>query len=254
MNKIKLSVLIVEDDANACARFRLTAKNYPDLKISKITDSSQEAFQFSNKFLPDVVILDLELHNGSGSGVDYLQKINSGNIKNKIFTIVTTNNSSQVIYNHLHSLNCDYIFHKGERDYSETKVFAFIDSLKDTIIGTVLTEDVQVTSENDYVDYLNSMFDKLGISPKLKGYKYLIDAILLVNDNPSINVYSTLASKYEKSSVSVEHAMLNAINKAWKTSDPDDLYKYYTARIDLDRGSPTVSEFIFYYANKLTYL
>ena len=49
-------------------------------------------------------------------------------------------------------------------------------------------------------------------------------------------------------------AMANAINKAWKTSDPDDLYKYYTARIDLDRGSPTVSEFIFYYANKLTYL
>ena len=45
--------------------------------------------------------------------------------------------------------------------------------------------------------------------------------------------------------------MQNAIEKAWKTSCIEDLKKYYTARISSSRGVPTMTEFIYYYAEKI---
>lgn len=60
-----------------------------------------------------------------------------------------------------------------------------------------------------------------------------------------------LGEKYKKSDASIERAMQNAINRAWRTSDIDDLLTYYTARIQSQKGVPTIMEFIFYYANKI---
>ena len=45
--------------------------------------------------------------------------------------------------------------------------------------------------------------------------------------------------------------MQNAINRAWKNVDPEDLLANYTARIKSSKGIPTITEFIFYYAQKL---
>ena len=45
--------------------------------------------------------------------------------------------------------------------------------------------------------------------------------------------------------------MQNAINRAWRTSDPDDLLEHYTARIRSDKGVPTLMEFVSHYVNVL---
>ena len=60
-----------------------------------------------------------------------------------------------------------------------------------------------------------------------------------------------IGETYKKSTGSVERAMQTAINKAWRVNDTEDLLKYYTARIDPRRGAPTVTEFVYYYANKV---
>ena len=45
--------------------------------------------------------------------------------------------------------------------------------------------------------------------------------------------------------------MQNAINRAWAISNIDDLLENYTAKISSSKGVPTLTEFIFYYANKI---
>ena len=45
--------------------------------------------------------------------------------------------------------------------------------------------------------------------------------------------------------------MQNAINRTWTTSDLETLTQAYTGKISSSKGSPTVTEFIFYYANKI---
>ena len=56
---------------------------------------------------------------------------------------------------------------------------------------------------------------------------------------------------YEKNDTSVERAMQNAINRAWRSSDIEDLQRYYTAKVDPLKGVPTMTEFIYYYVNKI---
>ena len=45
--------------------------------------------------------------------------------------------------------------------------------------------------------------------------------------------------------------MQNAINRAWRTNDPEELLANYTARIRSDKGVSTMMEFIYYYAGKI---
>ena len=64
-----------------------------------------------------------------------------------------------------------------------------------------------------------------------------------------IKVFSI--KKYKKSSTTITNGIQNAIIHAWRITPPDDLVKYYTARINLDKGIPTPMEFIYYYVNKI---
>ena len=65
------------------------------------------------------------------------------------------------------------------------------------------------------------------------------------------NLCTTIGDKYSKTDASVERAMQNAINNAWRSNDIDELLKHYSARINSDRGVPTLTEFVYYYANKI---
>lgn len=70
-------------------------------------------------------------------------------------------------------------------------------------------------------------------------------------NNPCPHVCSEIAQIYSKSDASVERAIQNAINCAWRRTDIADLIKYYTARISSEKGVPTLMEFVYYYAEKL---
>ena len=91
----------------------------------------------------------------------------------------------------------------------------------------------------------------MGISPKSVGYKYLIDAIAITIQEPVQHICNVVGNKYGKSENSVERAMQNAINRAWKTSDINELLANYTAKIRSEKGAPTLTEFIYYYAQKI---
>ena len=91
----------------------------------------------------------------------------------------------------------------------------------------------------------------IGISPKAVGYQYLIDTIQIVINNPVPNLSTLIGNKYKKTESSVERAMQNAINRAWKQTDIDELIYHYTARIHSEKGVPTTTEFVYYYATKL---
>ena len=45
--------------------------------------------------------------------------------------------------------------------------------------------------------------------------------------------------------------MQNAINRTWAGADKDELLSHYTAKIKSRKGVPTITEFIYFYAQKL---
>lgn len=254
----KLYVLLVEDDEKDCNEFIHITDELDDVELVGITNKSGEAIDYVKNLMPDAVILDLELHHGSGSGLGFLQTLRQMELSVYPYILVTTNNTSTMTYEYVRQAGADFIMAKHESDYSAKKAVEFLRMMKSVILGKVGVPDARhVTTETPeqkskrMTRKVGLELDFVGISPKAVGYKYLTDAILLVINKPEKNICTIIGTKYGKTDSSVERAMQNAINRAWRTTDIDDLTNHYTARIRSDKGVPTITEFIYYYANKI---
>lgn len=252
-------ILIIEDDKLACEKFTDIIKYYEEFTIIGCTSSSTTAIELTKEYIPDIVILDLELtNNGEGNGIKYLNTLKIHNFSPKPFILVTTNNSSNIIFNTARQLGVDFFLSKHQADYSEKMVIDFLSNIlstsiitetyhKSSPIGNLSPEQKKNRIKSLAVKELNI----IGINPKRKGYNYLADSISEAIINPSVLYVDTVAYNYRKSKDSITRAMQNAINATWTTSDIDNLVKNYTARISPDRASPTVAEFVRYYACKI---
>ena len=145
--------------------------------------------------------------------------------------------------------------YKDNPKYSSEHVLNNFINLRKTTIDYKSTsfEDLFVDEEEKISNIINNELELIGVTSKLKGREYIHDAILYLvqDDSNKINVIQYLVKKYKKSSTTITNGIQNAIIHAWRITPPDDLVKYYTARINLDTGIPTPMEFIYYYVNKI---
>lgn len=253
-----LNILLVEDDTEACARFAACVDGAENISIIGVTNNSYRALELVDEFHPDVVILDLELNEGQGNGLLFLQSLKHSDIPFKPYVLVTTNNSSKSTYDCAREYGADFIMSKHKEDYSEASAIDFLCMMKAIIRSNTNNQNaVSQTSESQAEYEKRTMkriaieLDKIGINPKFTGYQYLIDAIFLAMSGQTTNLGIPIGKKYSKSNTSVERAMQNAINKAWATTDIEDLLSNYTAKTSSSKGVPTLSEFVLYYSNKL---
>ena len=258
MENKTLNILIIEDDVAACRELHQYIEQFETLKLIGITGDSDKGIELVKSMLPDVIILDIELNRGTGNGIMFLAKLNALTLSLHPYILITTNNSSNVTYDQARNLGADFIMYKHKPDYSAQYVIEFIRMIQHSILSRkpIVTQNL---SEEDcyeknlpiYTRRVYRELDWVGISPKNIGYRYLADAILLIVKDSSTNVYRELAEIYKKSDASVERAMQNAINRAWRHSDIEELLTHYTARIRSEKGVPTTLEFVYYYANKI---
>ncbi|MBQ2982591.1 MAG: response regulator [Lachnospiraceae bacterium] len=249
----ELSVLLVEDDTMTCKNFYEYIDTKEDIFLVNYTNSAKQAIEYIDYYHPDAIILDLELHMGNGTGIDVLTALQ--NYDYHPYILVTTNNISKITYEQVRQLGADFIMYKHQEDYSEKSVIEFLLSLKN-IIKDNSSKIINTLESPEYTEKrlntkINRELDTVGISPKALGYQYLTSAIKKIINGQTDNLLKSIATEYQKSESSVERAMQNAINKAWTTSDLETLTKVYTGRISSSKGSPTVTEFIFYYSNKI---
>ena len=257
--KRRLKVLLIENDKAACSEMQAAMDATTDLALIHITDDSTDALRIVASSLPDVVILDLELHLGGGNGLFFLEGLKKLELPVHPYILVTTNNSSAVTLEQARLLGSDFIMAKYNSEYSAQYVIEFLQMMKPAILSSEQSKvhtsvpESPADHEQRIIQRIQRELDLIGISPKAIGYQYLTDAILITYHNPGPNLCRKLSEKYHKTDVSIERAIQNAINRAWKTSDPDDLLTYYTGHIRPDKGVPTLMEFVHYYARKLQF-
>lgn len=256
--KRKLEILLVEDDIGERKKLADFINDSDDFKLTGQTDDAKKALELINEFKPDAIILDLELHTGRGSGITLLHDMKGAGLSKIPYILVTTNNISTIILNETRSLGADFIISKHQPDYSASSVLDHLSLMSTAILDkpdSLSMQDTTGETAEQYNSRINrcimSELNKVGISPKHKGYKYLTDAITIMIKQPAPNICAFIAEKYGKSEGSIERAMQYSINRAWTTSNPDELYTHYTAKIDRAKGSPTITEFVCYYANKI---
>lgn len=250
----KLNVLIVEDDENDSKALAAEVNaNADKLCLAGVLKSSNDALAFIRNHSPHAVILDLELTEGSGDGMDLLDKLRSTLLCRKPYVVVNTNNASKVTRDSARKMGADYTFAKWQKGYSPKMVINQLLLVMPEILGceeppASLSEN---QSENKMRDFVQDQFNKLGVSVKNKGYGYLVDAVILAAKGENEYWAKIIGEKVGKSENGVAHAMQYAISKTWTSSDINDLQKYYTAPLRKDKDSPTTNEFVFYYKQKL---
>lgn len=116
----KIKIILIEDNEIESKEFEDYINHVNNVSLISHTKSSIEAIELVKKHSPDTIILDLELHNGLGSGFDFLSGLNNLALHYKPFVIVTTNIVSNVIYDRLHKDFVDLIgisYRLKGRDY-----------------------------------------------------------------------------------------------------------------------------------------
>ena len=109
-----LNLLLVEDDQDLNNKFKQYIDEINDVSLLGITNSSMKALDYVKQYLPDAVILDLELHHGSGNGLIFLKDLQTLDIPFIPFVLVSTNNTSNVTYEYARQLGADFIFSKHQ--------------------------------------------------------------------------------------------------------------------------------------------
>lgn len=259
----RLEILLVEDDEQDCIEIiNAVDNNTDDFMLIAVTNNSERAFEHVLDSKPDAVILDLELHYGGGDGIDFLRKLKEAQLPRTPYILVTTNNISTTTHEVARNLGADFIVTKNQENYSAGYVLKLLKATKSVILnrrsvivnnnGNVISlEETPTLTAKRIQTRIETELIALGISSKAVGYKYLIDAITIIMKEPVTRVCGVIGKKYGKTESSVERAMQNAIDRAWKTADTDALDANYRAIIRSDKGTPTVTEFIFYYARKI---
>jgi len=255
----KLEILLVEDDPEACRELAEQILDTDDMLLIGVTNNAYKAVELIKDHLPDTLILDLELHHGAGNGLYVLQELQTLSLPKQPYILITTNNSSTTTYELARKLGADFIMSKHQEGYSTRSVLDFLRITRPVILQAQKRTDVQSPLGHETPEQHNRRIRRristelnyVGINPKSVGYNYLIDAICIMMKQPTQNLCTIIAKQYGKSEPSIERAMQNAINRAWKTSNINDLLCHYTAKINSAKGSPTITEFIYYYANKL---
>ena len=240
-----MKILIIEDDINDCNAFKIAAKNRDDIEIVAITDSDTEGLKLVKSKHPEGIVLDLELNNSMAGSIDSLEFIvdlKKLNLNYEPIIIVTTHVNSKRTYEILHRNGVDWILYKDNPKYSSDHVLNHFINLRDvsTEYKPTSLEEVLLNEEDRKSSIINDELELIGVT------LYLVQ-----DDSNKINVIQYLVKKYKKSSTTITNGIQNAIIHAWRITPPDDLVKYYTARINLDTGIPTPMEFIYYYVNKI---
>lgn len=260
MSKKPMTLLLIEDDSIECQNYIDYVEESKEAEIVKITNSSKQGIEYFNLYMPEAIILDIELHKGEGSGLEFLEEIKKYTEEFKPIIVVITNASSNILYNKLHEEGVELVFYKKQKDYSPKLVISSVLSLREILhkYGNQKCNNKKETKaekEEKLSIKIDTELNIIGISPHLKGRKYIHDAIMYLlkekDNEQKETVFNYLSSSYKRSSSSISRVMQTAINYAWRTSSPEDLETYYTAKINYHTGVPTPTEFIYYYFKKI---
>ena len=256
MANIPIKVLLVEDDIDECNKYKEINNKRDDINLVAVTNSSTKAIEYLKHYKPDAVILDLELHNGEGSGFEFIENVSKNSTNKMPNIVVTTNVHSDSVYDFCHKNKIDFIFYKKQENYSQEKILDTLLLICGYDRGSVAQyEENEEVEEEKIVGKINKELELIGISSHLQGKKYLCDAIYFVikseESDSKISIIQHLVGKYKKSNSTISRAMQNAILHAWRKSSLEDLTTYYTARINYETGVPTPTELIYYYADKI---
>ncbi len=114
-----------------------------------------------------------------------------------------------------------------------------------------------IHSEMENETQIKEMLRRLGVPAHLRGYRYMITAIMAVLRSERMmecvtkELYPYVAEMHESTASRVERALRHAIEVAWGRGNIEEQERLFGYTVSVSRGKPTNSEFIAMVANQI---
>jgi len=257
MPKKKLRILLIKSDAADADEFQTYVRAVDDMEVVGRTSGASEGLRMVSQLRPDGVVLDLELM--EGDGLDFLTRLEETPVWERPYVVVTTNMASPMTLQAARDHGAGFVLQKRIQGYGSRQVAdkfrmvqGYLGVYKDYPPAVRLSE----AQEEHIREELALDLGQMGITPKLQGYRYIIDAVVLMIKSPdssfdvSRKIYPAVAMMHQKQTANVERCIRTAIETAWVNTPPEVLHRIYTAAVRQEKGKPMNKEFLCFFALK----
>ncbi len=265
----KFNVVIADTNDNLLNSLKEHFEKDGAFCVSGVAKDGESVLKILNENNIDVVITDLILPIIDGfSLIEHVMKNKS--IINKPKFIVLSGISNDKIVNTAFSLGAAYFMLKpfdietlinrvkqiGNLEYSEQNIL--YTQKNNSLIEFSNEEKISTPSpEKDMEFRITELVHELCVPAHIKGYRYLVQAILLcVKDMEMLGavtkiMYPEIAKNFSTTPSRVERAIRHSIELSWQLCSPSKLYKIFGYTVNTKKGKPTNSEYIALIADKV---
>jgi two-component system response regulator (stage 0 sporulation protein A) len=240
-----INVLMVDNNTSTIKEVKQYFSSQKNICITGSYTNSKDALEeLIKNDSYDVILMDLLI--SPLDSISFLASLKEHNINKKI--IVYSNYSNYTMVNSLLDYDISFYLLKS----------IDMNVLKERIIDATNIKYQQYEFKDNYlVNKVSKLLHDLGMPSHIKGYQYIRDSILLMNEDKEYigaitkKLYPEIAKKYQTTSSRVERAIRHAIEVSWNRGDYDLMDEIFGHSVDFDRAKPTNSEFIATLADKI---
>lgn len=216
-----------------------------EFDIIGVADNGIDGINGINDMKPDVVIMDFIL--GGMDGIEVIKKMDSPGSK----IVVTTAMCSDEIVAKAFSLGVSYVMIKPydfENLYERIIDFMTPSENASKVFEKSYFDEPQVYSPAENKKRITKLLHDIGITPNLKGFRYLRSAVTMVLEDEGVIeavtkiIYPEIAKEYKTTPVRAERAIRHAVETAWERDNGNNIKTVFNLPISTKR--PTNSEFI----------
>lgn len=236
MDKIKL--LIVDSDKRFAEMTSHFMMNYADIEVIGCEENGQEALRTIRSSRPDAVLFDAVLP--GLDGISLLRQVNE--MRSHPAMICCTRFYSDIAMEAMRTFGAAYLLFKPIELQTLHPLIVSCAQLNHKFQADNRALDDGLEHKEERRTWIRNFLVSMGIPSKLIGCTYLVEAIRLAQDDPSLTrnlskgLYLEIAHSMNSTSTRIERCIRNAISVGFQCGGLDDRLP----------GCPSNKEFINY--------
>ena len=230
-----INVLIADNTFENALKTKDILREIGIIKNVWIYTDGEEAYEAIKIKKPNVVISEINLSRLDIFNIMRLINIDSSIVNKPKFIVLTELKNSSFI--------------KKVFDFGADSIM--LKPIDKAIISQRIKSIVPVKETSMYKDAdISRLICSLGISARLKGYRYIKTALKIMEENEDAmygitkNLYPEIAKIYSTTAAGVERAIRNAITISWERCSSENKNLIFGNTINPERGRPTNYEML----------
>lgn len=238
-----ITLCIADDNREVVDLLTRQLDSEPDLQVVGTAYDGEACLDVVKTHRPDILLLDIIMPHLDGIGV--LEKLDAELGSAKPEVIMLSAFGKDEVTKQAVQLGASYFLVKP---FNIQQLLTKIRELSEGV-----NRDFEAMSPDELE--ISLLLQQLGISPRIKGFKYIRQAVVFVRERQDLlnlitkELYPMVAREHDTTPSRVERAMRHAIKTAWDNGMQN--HEMFDGRQERDR-SPKNSEFISYFVTYLT--